>query len=79
MQNLLIEQRGPTGLLKTWRVRPDQGSVSFGSSKFAELRSSLESVKGIQGVFEYRDDRWFYVNLDVRTQETENMVEICLD
>ncbi|MBX2993586.1 MAG: AgmX/PglI C-terminal domain-containing protein [Bdellovibrionaceae bacterium] len=79
MQNLLIEQRGPNGLMKTWRLRPDQGSVSFGSSKFAELRSPIETLKGIQGVFEYRDDKWVYVNLDVRTQETDNVVELTLD
>ncbi|MFN7727906.1 MAG: AgmX/PglI C-terminal domain-containing protein [Bdellovibrio sp.] len=78
MQNLLIEQRGPNGLVKTWRLRPDQGSVSLGSSKFAELRTSADTLKGIQGLFEYRDNKWFYVNLDVRTQETEKFVELCL-
>lgn len=78
MQNLLIEQRGPMGLLKTWRVRPDQKSVSFGHSKHAELRSPLDSVKGIQGVFEFRDGHWFYLNLDVRAQETEGLVELSL-
>ena len=79
MQNLLIEQKGPAGLLKTWRVRPDQGSVSFGHSKHAELRSPIESVKGIQGVFEFREGRWYFLNLDVRTQETEGLVELCLE
>jgi hypothetical protein len=79
MQNLLIEQRGPNGLLKTWRVRPDQGSVSFGHSKHAELRSPLETVRGIQGVFEFRSEKWYYLNLDVHTQEKEGAVETCLD
>ncbi len=79
MQNLLIEQRGPSGLLKTWRVRPDQKALSFGGSKFAELRSPLEGIKGIQGIFEYREKTWFYVNLDVRTQEVEKSADLCLD
>jgi hypothetical protein len=65
MQNLLIEQRGPTGLVKTWRLRADQGTLTFGNSKHADLRSPLDSIKGIQGLFEYRNDRWYYVNLDL--------------
>lgn len=79
MQNLLIEQRGPQGLIKTWRVRPDQGSVSFGHSKHAELRTPIDSIKGIQGLFEFRNGQWFYVNLDVRMQETDSLVEMQLD
>lgn len=79
MQNLLIEQKGPQGTLKTWRIRPDQGSVSFGGSKHAVLRSPSDSIKGIQGVFEFREGQWFYVNLDLETQENENLVELRLD
>lgn len=82
MQNLLIEQRGPTGLLKTWRVRGDQGSLTFGNSKHADLRSPLDSIKGVQGLFEFRDGRWYYINLDLhfQTPEMENgSIELCLD
>jgi len=50
MQNLLIEQRSPSGLLKTWKLRSEQGTVTFGHSKHADLRTPLESIKGIQGV-----------------------------
>jgi hypothetical protein len=67
MQNLLIEQRGPTGLVKTWRLRSDQGTLTFGNSKHADLRSPLDSIKGIQGLFEFRQDRWYYVNLDLHS------------
>jgi len=71
MQNLLIEQRGPTGLLKTWKLRSEQGALTFGRSKHANLRSPVESIKGIQGVFEFKHNKWFYVNLDLHTKHPE--------
>lgn len=82
MQNLLIEQRGPHGLLKTWRLRSEQGVVTFGCSKHADLRSPLEGIKGIQGLFEYRGDKWYYVNLDLHTQHpqmTAGGSDFCID
>lgn len=82
MQNLLIEQRGPQGLIKTWRLRSEQGTVTFGASKHADLRSPVETVKGIQGVFEYREDKWYYINLDLHTNHSnmgKDISEMCLD
>lgn len=69
--HLLIEQRGPQGLIKTWRLKPQQGSLTFGNSKFADLQTPIDSVKGIQGVFEFRDGSWKYINLDVNTQHSQ--------
>lgn len=82
MQNLLIEQKGPAGLMKTWRLCSDQGTLTFGNSKHADLRSPIDSVKGIQGLFEFRDDRWYYVNLDVHSdlpQLIDGRVAFALD
>lgn len=48
MQNLFIEQKEPTtGVSKAWRLRAEQGSATFGTSKHAELRSGSDGVKGI--------------------------------
>lgn len=82
MQNLLIEQRGPAGLIKTWKLRSEQGVVTFGHSKHADLRTTIDSVKGIQGVFEYKNDKWYYINLDQHTKHAEmpeGHVEMSLD
>jgi outer membrane biosynthesis protein TonB len=82
MQNLLIEQKGANGLLKTWKLRSEQGVLTFGHSKHADLRTTLDSIKGIQGVFEYRSEKWYYINLDLHTKHsemTEGRSEICLD
>lgn len=82
MQNLLIEQRGPTGLVKTWKLRSEQGVLTFGNSKHADLRTTTDSIKGIQGVFEYKNEKWHYLNLDMHTQHPEmnaNSSELSLD
>lgn len=78
MQNLLIEQKSADGLLKTWRIKPEEGNKSFGQSKHADLRTAAESVNGIQGVFEFRKGQWFYLNLDPHSQ-SNSQDEICLD
>jgi hypothetical protein len=82
MQNLLIEQRGPSGLMKSWRLHANQKSMTFGHSKHADLRSPLDSIKGIQGIFEYREGKWYYFNLEVSTnisQFSDGKVELCID
>jgi TonB family protein len=81
MQNLLIEQKGPSGLIKTWKLRSEQGVLTFGHSKHADLRSPVDSIKGIQGVFEFKNGKWHYINLDMHTQHPEmnNKAEYCID
>ncbi|MEZ0391788.1 MAG: AgmX/PglI C-terminal domain-containing protein [Pseudobdellovibrionaceae bacterium] len=82
MQNLLIEHRGPTGLVKTWKLRSEQGVLTFGNSKHADLRTTVDSIKGIQGVFEYKNDKWHYVNLDLQTKHSEmndGKTEMCIE
>ncbi|MCE3011377.1 MAG: AgmX/PglI C-terminal domain-containing protein [Proteobacteria bacterium] len=71
MQNLLIEQRSPEGLLKTWRLREEQGPLTFGHSRHAALRSPANSIRGIQGVFEFRNGHWYYINLDQQSNHPE--------
>ncbi|GIL18586.1 MAG: hypothetical protein BroJett040_23370 [Oligoflexia bacterium] len=78
MRHLLIEQRSPEGLLKTWKLRCEQGGATFGTSKHADLRSPDPTVKGIQGRFEYRSNEWYYLNLELNSPAQGNEVEICL-
>lgn len=83
MQHLLIEQKGPSGLLKTWRLRAEQGRATFGNSKHADLISPIDTIKGIQGLFELRDDGfWYYINLDFSSHHQSfetNKIEARLD
>lgn len=81
MQNLLIEQKGPSGLIKTWKLRAEQGVLTFGHSKHADLRSPVDSIKGMQGVFEFKNGKWHYINLDMHTQHSEmnGRAEYCIE
>ncbi len=79
MQHLLIEQKGPSGILKTWRIRQEQERFTFGTSKHADLRTPESTLKGIQGVFEWRDDKWVYVSLDLHQGNLDEPIEIILD
>lgn len=63
-------------MLKTWRIHPEQSLVTFGASKHADLRSPDTNVKGIQGLFEQREDAWYFVNLEIKPQGTVEPVEI---
>jgi len=80
MQNLLIEQRGSNGLIKKWKLRSEQGTLTFGKSKHADLRTADASIRGIQGVFEFRNGKWYYINLDLNTvhEDMGKSTELCL-
>jgi len=76
MKNLIIEQRSSRGLLKTWRIRSEQTAATIGSSKFADLRAQDPSVKGIHGRFEYRNNQWVYIHLDLTHENLKDKVEV---
>jgi hypothetical protein len=71
MKGLFIEHRAANGLKKTWKIQPHEQVVTFGRSIQADLRSTLGALRGLQGFFEFRDDNWFYVNLDIVTTHNE--------
>ncbi len=45
-------------------MRSTEGKKTFGSSRLADFSSTSPSLKGIQGVFEYRNNQWVFINLD---------------
>lgn len=81
MQSLLIEQRGPSGLMKTWKLHSEHRVLSFGRSKKADLRSMDQSIHGIQGLFEFKNGKWHYINLQISTlhPELNNQTEFCIE
>lgn len=70
MLTLIVRQTLANGTSKTWKIRPAQGLQTIGSSRLANLNSIDPLSKGIQGAFEYKDSKWFYINLD-RAQLSE--------
>lgn len=67
MLTLIVRQSLKDGTAKTWKLRSNNSTHTFGSSRLADVISIAPGTKGIQGVFEYRDNQWWYVNMDLMT------------
>ncbi|WP_413587199.1 AgmX/PglI C-terminal domain-containing protein [Bdellovibrio sp. HCB274] len=67
MLTLIVRQSLKNGTAKTWKLRPTSAAQTFGSSRLADVISISPETKGIQGLFEYRDGQWFYVDMDMAT------------
>ncbi|KHD87837.1 MAG: hypothetical protein OM95_12590 [Bdellovibrio sp. ArHS] len=67
MLTLIVRQSLKNGTAKTWKLRSNNTTHTFGSSRLADVISIAPGTRGIQGVFEYRDNQWWYVNMDLMT------------
>lgn len=70
MLTLMVRQSLKNGTVKTWKLRSNKTNYTFGSSRLADMISISADTKGLQGMFEYRDNKWWYVDLDM-TKSTE--------
>ncbi|MEN0059273.1 MAG: AgmX/PglI C-terminal domain-containing protein [Bdellovibrio sp.] len=66
MLTLIVRQSLKNGAVKTWKLR-SANLHTFGSSRLADVISISPDTKGIQGLFEFRDGNWWYVDLDLNT------------
>ncbi|MNK26235.1 hypothetical protein D3C87_445670 [compost metagenome] len=67
MLTLIVRQSLKNGTAKTWKLRSGEATHTFGSSRLANVISISPTTRGIQGLFEYRDGAWWYVNMDSTT------------
>ncbi|WII72042.1 AgmX/PglI C-terminal domain-containing protein [Bdellovibrio sp. 22V] len=80
MLTLIVRQSLKNGTAKTWKLRSNNTTHTFGSSRLADVISIAPGTKGIQGLFEYRDDRWWYVNMDLNSSANGGISPaLCLD
>lgn len=63
MKTLLVRQVTTDGRSRTWRLRPNMSPSTLGSSRKARLSSLDQKSHGIEGVFEFRDNRWYWVSM----------------
>lgn len=67
MLTLIVRQSLKDGTAKTWKLRSNNKAHTFGSSRLADVISIAPDSKGIQGMFEFRDGAWWYVDLDMNS------------
>lgn len=66
MLTLIVRQSlKKNGSVKTWKLRSQKATQTFGSSRLADVISISPETKGIQGLFEFRNDAWWYINMDI--------------
>jgi outer membrane biosynthesis protein TonB len=79
MNTLIVKQSLQNGTTKTWKLRSSQQVFTFGASRLADVISISPSSKGMQGTFEYRDGKWWYIDMNMDTVMSGQSPEICLD
>lgn len=65
MLTLIVRQSLKNGTVKTWKLRSNNATHTFGSSRLADVISIAPETKGIQGLFEYQNGAWWYVDMDM--------------
>lgn len=73
MLTLIVRQSLKNGSVKTWKLRSQQATQTFGSSRLADVISISPETKGIQGLFEYRNDAWWYINMNLEQAAKGNL------
>lgn len=63
MSTVFIKQTHTNGFSRTWRINPSNGPQTLGSSRLAALTSLAPTAPGIEGVFEYVEQNWYWINL----------------
>ena len=65
MLTLIVRQSLKNGAAKTWKLRSNNSTQTFGASRLADVISISPQSKGIQGLFEFREGHWWYIDLDM--------------
>ena len=65
---LLIRLKKEGRVIKTWHLNGDKPFCFVGSSFYAPIRLDDKGLSGIEGAFELREGRWWYVNLNVQNK-----------
>lgn len=65
MITLIVRQTTTDGLTKTWKLCSKNKIHTFGSSPSAELNTLFPGMSGINGIFEFNDGQWQFINLEI--------------
>lgn len=64
---LIVKQNLENIRNKTWKLQPSQGQYCFGASRLADLISLDPQSPGIEGLFQFRDNSWWYISMTEST------------
>lgn len=64
MLTLLVQQTTLNGSKKSWKLTPGKGLYTFGASRLSDLISIDTQVQTYEGVFEFRNNQWNYIDFN---------------
>lgn len=67
MFTLIVRQSLKNGTAKSWKIRGESGEKTFGSSRNAHLISIAPNTPKYFGIFEFKDNAWWFTRLDSTT------------
>ncbi|AHI05510.1 hypothetical protein BDW_05010 [Bdellovibrio bacteriovorus W] len=80
MLTLIVRQSLKNGAVKTWKLHSANTTHTFGSSRLADVISISPDTHGIQGLFEFRNGNWWYIDMDPKKSATgAQSPALCLD
>lgn len=62
MLTLLVQQTTRNGTKKSWKLNPGKEIYTFGTSRLSDLISVDHDVQNYEGVFEFRNNQWAYID-----------------
>jgi len=75
---LIVKQRLKNGTTKTWKLRSSQSVYTFGASRQADVISISPTSQGMQGTFECRDGKWWYIDMNLHNIMADSC-EVAID
>lgn len=76
---LIVKQRLKNGTTKTWKLRSTQPIYTFGGSRLADVISISPTSQGMQGTFECREGKWWYIDMNIDAITNSNGCEVAID
>lgn len=76
---LIVKQRLKNGTTKTWKLHSTQPVYTFGGSRHADVISISPTSQGMQGTFECRDGKWWYIDMSLNTVLSDSECQVCLE
>ncbi len=64
MLTLLVQQTTSNGTKKTWKLNPGKAIYTFGTSRVSDLISIDQDTQNYEGVFEFRNNQWVYIDFN---------------
>ena len=79
MLTLLVQQTTQDGTKKAWKLSPGKIIYTFGTSRLSDMISVDLDLQPYEGVFEFRNNKWYYIDFNKENFEKNRAPTTVLD